>query len=188
MSDLISVKNKSSQWPRTHGAKNVKVIVGEARRPQAVVEIPAGFFTTHNLEFALCKTGLTVFLCCSAVTGDGLGPFWKKWHEVFLMTVFSEELWKSLGWNPGTHYAFYSCPKIIWKKRLYALKVNNKGKERFKGFIAEGFCTWRWNTLISSSALALVSPSSGVFLPGMFFKGGSWSTAACSQTEEEGLC
>lgn len=45
------------------------------------------------------------------------------------MTVFSEELWKSLGWNPGTFCVFYSFPKIIWKKMLYALKANDKGKE-----------------------------------------------------------
>lgn len=87
------------------------------------------FFTTHNLEFALCKTGLTVFLCCSAVTGEGFSPFWKKWHESFLMTVFSEELWKSLGWNPGTDCVFYSFPKKSSGKKCFILwKWTTKGK------------------------------------------------------------
>lgn len=66
------------------------------------------------------------------------------------MTVFSEELWKSLGWNPGTRCVFYSFPKkIIWeKKALFSESEQQKERtlaaflsERFKGMIAKEICT-----------------------------------------------
>lgn len=42
-----------------------------------------------------------------------------------MMTVFSEELWKSVGWKAG---AYRSFPKTIRKETVCSLKVKSEVK------------------------------------------------------------